>query len=96
MGKLGKACDKMSLEINIGKSKVVNKDQGANIERLEVNGEELEEVVKFKYLRGMVSADGIREKEMTHRLHEGGKDDILRNKMGVVLNCCDINSSFWF
>ena len=55
-----RACDSMGLKINIGKSKVlaIKKDQMGSCEKVRVNGEEIQEVRKFNYLRVMISTDG--------------------------------------
>ena len=47
-----KACDGMGLKINVEKSKVltIKKDQTESCEKLRVNGEEMQEMDKFKYL----------------------------------------------
>ena len=59
---------------------------------VQVSGDGIEEVVKYKYLRVMISEYRVIQEEVTHRLHEGrqiwgdggGKaveeDDMLRNK----------------
>ena len=45
-----RACDSMGLKINVGKSKMltIKKDQMRSCEKVRVNGEELQEVDKFK------------------------------------------------
>ena len=42
---------------------------GSNAWRL--NGEQLEEVDRFKYLGSQVAADGGRERDVVHRMNEG-------------------------
>ena len=52
---------------------MVSKYQKANIRKMKMNREELEQLVKFKYLGRMISIDGFMEDGVAHRLHEGGK-----------------------
>ena len=63
----------MSFEITINKDKVlvIRCDQITNIE-VKVNGEGMEDVVKFKYLRVRISVDGIWIKKLlTCNKYEG-------------------------
>ena len=55
-----RACDSMGLKVNIGKSKVltIKKNQVGSCERVRVNGEKMQDVDKFNYLRVMISKDG--------------------------------------
>ena len=70
-----RACDSMGLKINVGKSKMltIKKDQMGSCEKVRVNGEELQEVDKFKYLGVMISTDGGMGEELAHRVLEGRK-----------------------
>ena len=65
----------MGLKIDVGKSKVltIKKYQMGSCEKVRLNGEELQEVDKFKYLRVMISTDGGMGEEVAHRVLEGRK-----------------------
>ena len=75
MSEFEKACDIMGLKINVRKSKVltIKKDQLESCEKIRVNGKELQEVDKFKYLGVMISTDGGMGEEVAHRVLEGRK-----------------------
>ena len=57
----------------VGKSKVMRCSRYGNGDRMHVirNGEALEEVDCFKYLKSQVAADGGCEKDVVHRINEG-------------------------
>ena len=67
--------DSMGLKINVEKCKVlmIKKYQMRSCEKVRVNGEEMQEVDKFKYLGLMISTDGGMGEEMAHRVLEGRK-----------------------
>ena len=75
MREFERACDSMGLKNNVGKSKVltIKNDQMGSCEKVRVNGEELQEVDKFDYLRVMISTDGGMGEEVAHRVLEGRK-----------------------
>ena len=58
-----------------GKSKVMRCSRYGNGDRMHVtlNGEPLEEVDCFKYLRSQVAADGGCERDVVHRMNEGNR-----------------------
>ena len=51
----------------------IKKDQMGSCEKMRVNGEEMQEVDKFNYLRVMISTDGGMGEEVAHRVLEGRK-----------------------
>ena len=59
----------MSLKINADKSKVtvIRKDHRANIKKVNVNGEAMEEDIKYKYLRVTMGTNGGIEEEVAHK-----------------------------
>ena len=75
VSEFARSCDSMGPKINVGRSKVlmVKMDQMESCEKVRVNGEELQEVDKFKYLGVMISTDGGMGEELAHRVLEGRK-----------------------
>ena len=60
VSEFGRVCERRTLRVNVGKSKVVRCSRSRNWGRLHVrlNGEPLEEVDYFKHLGSQVAADG--------------------------------------
>ena len=60
MNEFERACDRIGLKINVGKSKVlvVKKNQRGSSEKVRVSGEEMQEVGNFNYLGVIISTDG--------------------------------------
>ena len=60
VSEFGRACERKKLTVNVGKSQVMRWSRYGNRDRMHVilNGEPLEEVDCFKYLRSQVAADG--------------------------------------
>ena len=69
----GRVCERRKLRLNVGKSKVMRCSRYGNGDRMYVilNGEPLEEVDYFKYLRSKVAADRGCERDEVHRMNEG-------------------------
>ena len=57
----------------MSKGLLVRKDQRENIKKVKVNGEGMEEDMKFKYLGVMIKADWSTEVEVIYRFHDGRK-----------------------
>ena len=68
----GRVCERRKLRVNVGTSKVRRCSRYGNGDRMRVilNGEPLEEVDCFKYLRSQVAADGGYERDVVHRINE--------------------------
>ena len=68
----GRVCERRTLRVNVGKSKVMRCPRYGNGDRMHVilNGEPLEEVDSFKYLGSQVAADGGCERNVVHRTNE--------------------------
>ena len=80
-------CERRKLRVNVGKSKVVRCSRYGNGDRMHVilNGEPLEEVDCFKYLRSQVAVDEGSERDVVHRMIEGHRawgmlKSVLSNK----------------
>ena len=73
VSEFGRVCERRKLRVNVGKSKVMRCSRNGNGDRLHMilNGEPLEEVDCFKYLRSQVAADGGCERDVVHRMNEG-------------------------
>ena len=73
VNEFGRVCERRKLRVNVGKSKVKRCSRYGNGDRMHVllNGEPLEEVDCFKYLRSQVAADGGCERDVVHRMNEG-------------------------
>ena len=70
----GRVCERRKLRVNVGKSKVMRCSRYGNGDRLHImhvilNGEPLEEVDCFTYLRSQVAADGGCERDVVHRMN---------------------------
>ena len=83
----GRVYDRRKLRVNISKSKVMRCSRYGNGGQKQVilNGEPLDEVDCFKYLRTQVAADGGCEYDMVHRMTEeyrahGGLKSVLSNR----------------
>ena len=66
-------CERRKLRVNVNKSKVMRCSRCGNGGQMHVilNGEPIEKVYCFKYLRSQVAADGGCERDMVHRMNEG-------------------------
>ena len=64
---------KVSLRVNVGKSKVMRCSRYGNWDGMHVilNGDPLEEVDCFKYLGSQVAADGGCVRDAVHGMNEG-------------------------
>ena len=73
VSEFGRVCERRKLRVNVGKSKVMRCSRYDNGDRMHVirNGEPLEEVYCFKYLRSQVAADGGCERNVVHRRMRG-------------------------
>lgn len=75
VNEFGLACVSRKLRVNVGKSKV--KRCARNGEKagmnMRLNGEQLEEVERFKYLGLHVGVAGRMEVEVSHRVQEASK-----------------------
>ena len=73
MSEFGRVCERRKLRVNVGKSKGMRCSRYGNGGRMHVilNGEPLEEVDDFKYLRSQVAADRRCERDGVHRMNEG-------------------------
>ena len=87
VSEFGRVCEIRKLRVNVGKSKVMRCSRYDNGDRMHVilNGESLEEVGCFKYLGSQVAADGGCERDVIHRMNEGGRawgalKSVLRNR----------------
>ena len=71
VSEFGRVCERRTLRVNVGKSKVVRCSRSGNGDRMHVilNGELLEEVDCFKYLGSQVAADGGCEMDVVHRMN---------------------------
>ena len=74
MNEFERACDSMSLKINVGKSRskmlVVKKDERGSCKRVCVMEEEMQKVDKFNYLGMMIGTGGGMGEEVAHRVLE--------------------------
>ena len=75
VSEFGTVCERRTLRVNVGKSKVIRCSRYGNGGRMHgiLNGESLEEVDCFKYLGSQVAADGGCERDVAHRLNAGIK-----------------------
>ena len=73
VSEFGRVCERRKLIVNVGKSKVMRCSRYGIGDRMHVtlNGEPLEEVDCFKYLRSQVAADEACERDVIHRMNEG-------------------------
>ena len=73
VSEFGRLCERRKLKVNVGMSKVMRCSRYGNGGRMHVilNGEPLEEVDCFEYLRSQVAADGVCERDVVHRVNEG-------------------------
>ena len=73
LSEIGRVCKRRKLRLNVGESKVMRCSRYGHGDRMHVivNGEPLEEVDCFKYLRSQVAADGECETDVVHRMNEG-------------------------
>ena len=73
MSEFGRVRERRKLRVNVGKSKVMRCSRYGNGGRMHVirNGEPLEEVDCFKYLRSQVAADVGCETDVVHIMNEG-------------------------
>ena len=73
MSEFGRLCERRTLRVNVGKSKVMRRSRYGNWDRkhLILNGEPLEKMDCFKYLGSQMAADGGSEKDVVHRMNEG-------------------------
>ena len=69
----GRVCERMKLQVNVGKSTVIRCTRNEDGARLNVmlNVEALEEVDQFKYLGSVIAANGGVEADVHHRVNEG-------------------------
>ena len=73
VSEFGRVCERRKLRVNVGKSKVMRCSRYGNGDRMHLilNGEPLEEVDCFKYLRSHMAADGGCERDVVHRMNKG-------------------------
>ena len=73
VSEFGRVCERRKLRVKVGKSKVMRCSRCGNGDRMHeiLNGELLEEVDCFKYLRSQVATDGRCERNVVHRMNEG-------------------------
>ena len=66
VSEFGRVCERRKLSVNIGKSKVMRGSRNGNggLMHVILNGEPVEEVDCFKYLRSQVTADGGCERDV--------------------------------
>ena len=94
VSEFGRVCERRTLRVNLGKSKVMRCSRYGNGDRMHVilNGEPLEEVDCFKYLGSQVAADGGCEREVVQRMNEGyweALKSILSNRgLGIKAKKC--------
>ena len=71
----GRVCQRRSLKVNVGKSKVMkcSREAGGGHLDIRLNGEPLEKVDSFKYLGSVIAADGKVETEVKVRVNEAGR-----------------------
>ena len=93
MSEFGRVHERRKLRMNIGKSKVMRCSRYGNGGRM-LNGEPLEEVDCFKYLRSQVAADGGCERDVVHKMNEGYRacgvlKSVLSNRgLGIKAKKC--------
>ena len=96
VSEFGRVCERRKLRVNVGMSKVMRCSRYGNGSRMHVilNGEQLEEVDCFKYLRSQVAADGGCEMDVVHRMNEryrvwGALTSVLNNRrLGIKDKKC--------
>ena len=92
------------LRVNVGKRKVMRCSRYGNGNRMPVilNGEPLQEVDCFKYLRLQAAADGGCERDVVHRMNEGYRPwgalkSLLSNReLGIKAKKCLYERGFFF
>ena len=81
-----KVCERRSLRVNVGKSKVMRCSRYVNMGRMHVrlNGEQLEEVDCSKYLGSQVTADGGTYNQLWYK--SGGVTKSMLSNRGLGIN----------
>ena len=96
VSEFGRVCKRRKLRVNVFKSKVMRCSRYGNVDRMHVilDGEPLEQVDCFKYLRSQVAADGGCERDVVHRMNEGCRawgalKNVLSNRgLGIKAKKC--------